>query len=125
MRILNKWFVFTIGLLLCLNIYAKEYVLPGSADVARLPREVQATLIRIKQGGPFPYARDGAVFGNHEGVLPRQKRGYYREYTVETPGVRNRGARRVIAGGGRKSAQEAQEYFYTDNHYITFRRIIE
>ena len=93
----------------------------ASSDGVRLeelPPEARHTMALIAAGGPFPYARDGAVFGNREGQLPRHSRGYYREYTVKTPGARDRGARRVIAGHG-------GEYYYTDNHYRTFRRIIE
>jgi len=85
-------------------------------QAAELPAEARATLALIARGGPYPYAKDGAVFGNREGQLPRQKRGYYREYTVKTPGERTRGARRVIAGAG-------GELFYTDDHYNHFRRI--
>ena len=90
----------------------------GEVAARDLPREAQATLRLIQRGGPFPYAKDGAVFGNREGKLPRRARGYYREYTVKTPGVRTRGARRIVAGGGR-------EFFYTADHYNSFRRIRE
>ena len=83
-----------------------------------LPREARDTLVLIKQGGPFPYKRDGVVFGNRERRLPSRPRGYYREYTVPTPGARDRGARRIVAGTG-------DEYYYTDDHYNTFRRIRE
>ena len=83
-----------------------------------LPREARETLALIKQGGPFPYQRDGIVFGNRERRLPAQSNGYYREYTVPTPGARDRGARRIIAGG-------SGEYYYTGDHYNTFRRIRE
>lgn len=91
-----------------------------SGDVAlrELPPEARATLALIDAGGPFPYARDGAAFGNREGRLPKQRRGYYREYTVPTPGARDRGARRIVAG-------RRGERYYTDDHYRTFRRIIE
>lgn len=85
---------------------------------ADLPREGRDTLALIKKGGPFPYAKDGTTFGNREGRLPRQKRGYYREYTVRTPGERTRGARRIVAG-------KQGDYWYTDDHYATFRRIRE
>lgn len=85
---------------------------------AQLPAEAQATLALIRKGGPFPYAKDGSIFGNREGILPRQKRGYYREYTVKTPGVRTRGARRIVAGAG-------GEYYYTEDHYNRFSRIRE
>lgn len=83
-----------------------------------LPREARDTLVLIKQGGPFPYRRDGVVFGNRERRLPSRPNGYYREYTVPTPGARDRGARRIIAG-------TRGEYYYTDDHYNTFRRIRE
>lgn len=85
---------------------------------ADLPREARQTLLLIKDGGPYPYERDGIVFGNFEKRLPLQARGYYREYTVKSPWRRDRGPRRIIAG-------ERGEYFYTDDHYRTFRRIKE
>ena len=93
---------------------------PAAAEVdARdLPKEARDTLALVKKGGPFPYARDGTVFGNREALLPRQKRGYYREYTVKTPGERTRGKRRIVAGRG-------GDYWYTDDHYASFRRIRE
>lgn len=84
----------------------------------RLPAEARATIALIRRGGPFPYAKDGAIFGNREAILPAQKRGYYREYTVKTPGERTRGARRIIWGRG-------GEFYYTDDHYNHFRRIRE
>ena len=90
----------------------------AEASVSELPREVHDTIVLIRKGGPFPYARDGVVFANREGQLPRQKRGYYHEYTVKTPGQRTRGARRIIAGSG-------GELYYTDDHYNHFRRIRE
>lgn len=83
-----------------------------------LPKEARNTLILIKRGGPFPYKRDGTTFGNFERRLPKKERGYYKEYTVPTPGARDRGARRIVAGRER-------EYYYTDDHYQTFRRILE
>ena len=83
---------------------------------AELPREARETLVLISRGGPYPYAKDGIVFSNREGRLPRQKRGYYHEYTVKTPGERTRGARRIITGSG-------GELYYTDDHYNHFRRI--
>ena len=86
--------------------------------LAELPREARDTVALIHKGGPFPYARDGVTFANREGRLPREKRGYYREYTVKTPGERTRGARRIIAGRG-------GELYYTDDHYNHFRRIRE
>jgi ribonuclease T1 len=86
--------------------------------LAELPPEARQTLALIRKGGPHPYARDGAVFVNREGALPRQKRGYYREYTVKTPGERTRGARRIVAGSG-------GDFYYTDDHYNRFRHILE
>lgn len=87
---------------------------------SQLPKEGQQVLALIHQGGPYRYDRDGVVFGNFEKRLPRQARGYYREYTVPTPGARNRGARRIVAGG-----QPPSVFYYTDDHYETFRRIVE
>lgn len=86
--------------------------------LAELPKEGRDTLALIKRGGPFPYSRDGIVFGNFEKRLPVKKRGYYHEFTVPTPHSRDRGARRIISGN-------AGEYYYTDDHYQTFRRIRE
>ena len=86
--------------------------------LADLPKEGRNTLAVIKRGGPFPYKRDGVVFGNFERRLPEKERGYYREYTVPTPGSRNRGARRIIVG-------REGEYYYTDDHYQTFHHIRE
>jgi len=92
----------------------------GTVAVGDLPAEARQTLALIREGGPYPYEKDGTVFGNYERKLPRQRRGYYTEYTVKTPQVRSRGARRIIAGGpdGRPT-----EFYYTDDHYQTFRRI--
>lgn len=82
-----------------------------------LPAEAIDTLRLIERGGPYPYRQDDGVFGNRENRLPRQSRGYYREYTVKTPGSRDRGARRIVAGG-----HPPTEFFYTDDHYDSFRR---
>ena len=86
--------------------------------VADLPKEAQNTLKLIDQGGPYPYSRDGVVFGNLEKLLPKHDRGYYHEYTVTTPGEKDRGARRIVTGNG------GQRY-YSDDHYKSFRRITE
>ena len=98
-----------------------------SVDLAELPREAQRTLQLIQRGGPFPYPRkDGSTFGNFEKRLPSKARGYYREYTVPTPGSRDRGARRIIAREGRSGdVATSGEYYYTDDHYRSFRRIRE
>lgn len=85
-------------------------------SVAALPPEARTTLALIERGGPFPYERDGIVFRNFEKRLPQRERGYYREYTVKTPGLTHRGARRIVAGRG-------GELYYTDDHYETFKRI--
>ena len=86
--------------------------------VADLPPEARQTVLLIRRGGPFPYERDGIVFGNFEKRLPARERGYYREYTVTTPGLRHRGARRIVSGRG-------GELYYSQDHYKTFRRIRE
>ncbi len=91
---------------------------PATIRVAQLPPQGRDTLRAIKRGGPFDYPRDGAVFGNFERILPKHPRGYYHEYTVKTPGARNRGARRIISG-------ESGEYYFTADHYKTFKRIQE
>jgi ribonuclease T1 len=93
---------------------------PAIAEIALadLPPEARDAIALIRKGGPFPYAKDGAIFGNREALLPRQKRGYYKEYTVKTPGVRNRGARRIVAGA-------SGEMYYSEDHYNRFRRIRE
>ncbi|WP_411077732.1 ribonuclease domain-containing protein [Streptomyces sp. cmx-10-25] len=84
---------------------------------ADLPPEARGTLDLVARGGPYPYARDGAVFSNFERILPREERGYYHEYTVRTPGERDRGARRIVTGRG-------GETYYTDDHYETFREVV-
>jgi ribonuclease T1 len=83
-----------------------------------LPPEARNTLVRIRKGGPFPYPQDATVFRNREGRLPGRPQGYYREYTVKTPGARDRGGRRIIAGQG-------GEFYYTSDHYRTFKLIKE
>ena len=108
--------------LVALPALAERAALPAEIALQDLPPEARATLARIKSGGPFPYAKDGSVFGNREKHLPRQQRGYYREYTVKTPGARDRGARRIVAGG---EVRTSGEYWYTDDHYNSFRRIRE
>ena len=90
-------------------------------NVAQLPREGQQLLTLIGKGGPFRYSKDGVIFGNREGVLPQQARGYYREYTVRTPGESDRGARRVVCGG--QPVTNTAECYYTADHYASFRRI--
>jgi ribonuclease T1 len=92
---------------------------PGEViSAAELPPQAHVVLRAIKMGGPFPYAKDGSVFSNRERRLPRKPYGYYREYTVPTPGAKDRGPRRIIAGGN-------QDFYYTDDHYRRFKRIAE
>ena len=93
-----------------------------TVSVAELPRAAQRTLSLIAGGGPFPYAKDGIVFGNYEKLLPKMRRGYYHEYTVPTPGARNRGARRIVCGGDQRVVDPC---YYTHDHYNSFRRIRE
>ncbi len=97
---------------------------PSSMLAADLPKQGQEALALIRKGGPFPYAKDGVVFGNRERLLPKQTRGYYREFTVKTPGSRDRGARRIVCGGDLRN-RAASDCFYTDDHYASFKRIKE
>jgi ribonuclease T1 len=94
----------------------------GSIAVAQLPREAVATLNSIAAGGPYPFEKDGIVFGNYERLLPPHRRGFYHEYTVPTPSARNRGARRIVCGGPPKRTDNC---FYSDDHYASFKRIVE
>ena len=97
---------------------------PDAATVAaaELPKEARATLANIRSGPPFPYERDGIAFGNRERLLPAKPRDYYHEYTVRTPGDRTRGARRIVCGGKPTSPDAC---WYSDDHYSSFRRILE
>jgi ribonuclease T1 len=97
--------------------------LSAPISLASLPPEAQRTEQLILSGGPFPFARDGVVFANREKRLERQPRGYYHEYTVPTPGARNRGARRIICGGAKPTEPDA--CFYTEDHYNSFHRIVK
>ena len=102
------------------EVGARQAAPPEIVAAAELPPEARATLERIHRGGPFPYSRDGVVFGNREHILPAQPRGYYHEYTVPTPGAGTRGARRIVCGGDVTSVAEC---YYSHDHYQTFRRI--
>jgi ribonuclease T1 len=97
-------------------------VAPRDVALAQLPAEAQVTHRLILDGGPFPHGKDGVVFGNRERILPREARGYYHEYTVRTPGVRDRGARRIVCGGRETKRPEA--CYYTADHYTSFQRIV-
>ena len=110
--------------LLCLAppVYARGDA-PGASAIreiaaAELPPEARQAVALIRKGGPFPYERDGAAFGNFEKRLPVKGRGYYQEFTVRTPGAKSRGARRIVAGKG-------GELYYTDDHYRSFKHIRE
>ena len=104
---------------------ARQEAPPVIAEIsmAALPLEARHTIDLIKRGGPYPFQRDGVVFGNYERLLPSRPRGYYREFTVPTPGAANRGARRVIAGGNSSGA--GAEFYYTADHYRSFQRVRE
>jgi len=97
---------------------ASAFAFSNEIALRELPPEARQTLALIKAGGPFPYSKDGSWFGNREGLLPKRNGGYYREYTVKTPGARDRAARRIVTG-------MPGEYYYTDDHYRSFKRIIE
>ena len=88
-----------------------------SRDTQGLPAEARKTIALIQRGGPYPHRQDGTIFGNRERLLPSKPRGYYREYTVETPGLRHRGARRIVTGG-----QPPDVWYYTGDHYQSFRK---
>jgi len=94
----------------------------AAVALASLPAEARKTEQLIRKGGPFPYAKDGSVFGNRERQLPSQPRGFYREYTVKTPGSRDRGARRIVCGG--RAAATPEACYYTADHYASFKRIV-
>ena len=120
-----------IGVACCLPIvhsplaFAREPAPSSAVDevrLAQLPPQVRETLALIRAGSRMPYPKDGSVFGNREAVLPRQARGYYTEYTVPTPGSRDRGARRIVAGG---DPVGSNEFYYTADHYRSFQRIRE
>lgn len=105
---------------------------PSSRDLpqiqaSELPREGRDVLALIRKGGPYAYAKDGSIFSNRERILPKQSRGFYREFTVKTPNSRDRGARRIICGGKvtKQQTQVLQTCHYTDDHYASFKQIKE
>jgi ribonuclease T1 len=123
------WFAALVGFILLACTFLvqarspQEVQLQTKLLVTDLPREGQTTYQNIRKGGPFPYEKDGTVFGNRERLLPREARGYYREYTVRTPGVRHRGARRIVCGG--PVPTEPKACYYTEDHYASFRLIVD
>ncbi len=119
-RALRFWWILAAALLWLPPGQAEPVTQTGLPVIAaaELPAEARETLRAIERGGPFAYERDGVVFGNYERILPKRPRGYYREYTVKTPGVRHRGARRIVCG-------EPVECYYSADHYQTFKRIRE
>jgi len=105
-------------------VHARSRVDPApvaTISATQLPPQGRDMMRLIYQGGPFRYDKDGTVFGNRERILPANHRGYYREYTVRTPGEQSRGARRIICGGLKPTAPDA--CYYTDDHYASFRKI--
>jgi ribonuclease T1 len=122
--VVQKWVL--TGVLLVFLALGSQAKGPTAADptapiaLADLPVQGVQVHALVMQGGPFAYDKDGSVFGNRERLLPSQKRGYYREYTVPTPGASNRGARRLVCGGPPKTPDAC---FYTADHYASFRRI--
>jgi len=115
----------SIATLLPLQVLAtpQTAVSVSSVQLAALPPEAQVTARLIRAGGPFPHAKDGSVFGNRERLLPRKPRGYYREYTVDTPSAHDRGARRIVCGGEPPTRPEA--CYYTGDHYASFQFIAQ
>jgi ribonuclease T1 len=101
--------------------FAREETL-ATVSVSELPKQGQQVYALISQGGPFAYDKDGVVFGNREQQLPKHRRGYYREYTVKTSGVRHRGAKRIVCGGLQVQVPDA--CYYTEDHYSSFRKIV-
>lgn len=116
--------LFSLCLLAASSAWARENL--PEIPVHALPSEARDTLALIHRGGPFAYSRDGIIFGNFERRLPKRQRGYYHEYTVPTPGVRSRGARRIVAGEGPgRDVRTSGEYWYSDDHYKSFSRVRE
>ena len=120
----GAWLILSVAMMATPSAQAKgpapEAAQAGMA-LADLPKQGRETYALILAGGPFPYEKDGTVFGNRERQLPAQKRGFYREYTVKTPYARNRGAKRIVCGGSQPARPEV--CYYTDDHYASFKRI--
>lgn len=133
MKVLTKLICFLLALLIAIapatlaGTRSQAHLLPNNStiialtgiptvSVNKLPPEAKQTIQLIRQGGPFPYSKDGTVFSNRERILPKAPQGYYREYTVPTPGISGRGARRLVVGKG-------DEIYYTGDHYKSFVRV--
>jgi ribonuclease T1 len=114
--------LFAFATSVSLGVFARESAPNSEIALINLPKQGQTTFELIKQGGPFPYEKDGVVFGNRERQLPVQKRGYYREYTVKTPASRDRGAHRIVCGGPKPKTPDA--CYYTSDHYASFKKIV-
>jgi ribonuclease T1 len=121
LRKTGQWITLTAALLLSSLAHARGES-PGVTSLSQLPPEAQTTLRLILAGGPFPGRKDGTVFGNRERALPTAPRGFYHEYTVPTPGARDRGARRIVCGG--PELRRPDDCYYTGDHYATFQRIV-
>ena len=123
---------FTVGVLGSVGFASARDTSPRANNLSlvrasELPTEARQTLGLIRKGGPYPYAKDGSIFSNRERILPRQPRGFYREFTVKTPQSRDRGARRIVCGGAvaKQQVQVLETCYYTDDHYASFKKIKE
>lgn len=138
MRAAAKHFLLLAAFFAATAFARVEPSLPRDVRLQELPAEAHQTLQLIRSGGPFPHERDGITFGNYEKLLPPAPRGHYREYTVRTPGINHRGARRIVVGCERQRAsavpagslrlaqcRDGGEFYYTADHYRSFRRIVE
>ncbi len=129
--VMRPWVAAVLTGMLCTQwVQARAPLPPSSPDTtiasvtwSGLPAQGRQVMKQIREGGPFPYEKDGTVFGNRERLLPMQKRGFYREYTVPTPGLRHRGARRIVCGGLKPQVPDA--CYYTEDHYSSFRLIVQ
>ena len=120
----GAWLALVMAAAMSVGVQARDTAgLSTDVSLSSLSPEARKTDQLIHSGGPFPYSRDGVVFGNYEKRLPREPRGYYHEYTVPTPGAHDRGARRIICGGNQPTEPDA--CFYTEDHYNSFHRIVK
>jgi ribonuclease T1 len=129
-RVLSPWLcrlkpgiIFAVFAGTCCSLTVAAAPVLGVVQASQLPLEARTTYRLVRSGGPFPYSKDGMVFGNRERELPAKSRGFYREYTVKSPGAQDRGARRIVCGGYAAARPEA--CYYTEDHYSSFRKIAE